>query len=74
MMNNLECFFDSRYLSIMAKYGAFLTWISAACITAVRAQITFIAYRKLMEVAAVELAANPCDKLLAKYGEAPGAC
>jgi hypothetical protein len=36
-------------------------------------QITFIAYIKLMEVAAVELAANPMDKLLAKYVEAPGA-
>jgi hypothetical protein len=36
-------------------------------------QITFIAYRKLMEVAAVELAANPMDKLLAKYADAPRA-
>jgi hypothetical protein len=73
MMNNLDRFFDSRYLSIAAKYGAFLTWISQASMTAVKAQITFIAYRRLMEVAVVELAANPNDKLLAKYGEAAGA-
>jgi hypothetical protein len=73
MMNNLERFFDSRYPSIVAKYGVFLTWISQACMTAVRAQITFITYRRLMEVAAVELAANSNDKLLAKYGKAAGA-
>jgi hypothetical protein len=73
ILNNLDRFFDSRYPSLAAKYGAFLTWISAACSIAVRAQITFIAYRRLMETAAVELAANPIDKLLAKYGDAPGA-
>ena len=66
MMNNLDRFIDDRYPSLAAKYGAFLTWISQACITAIRAQVTFIAYRKLMEVAAVEMAANPNDKLLAK--------
>ena len=74
MMNNLDRFFDSRYPSLAAKYGAFLTWISQACLTAVKVQITFIAYRRLMEVVAVELAANPNNKLLAKYGKAAGAC
>jgi hypothetical protein len=74
MMNNLDHFFDSRYPSIATKYGAFITWISAACLTAVRAQITFIAYRRLKEVAVVELAVNPSDKLLAKYSKALGAC
>lgn len=66
MRNNLDRFFDSRYPSIASKYGAFLIWINQACMTAVRAQVVFIAYRKLMEVAALELAANPNDKLLAK--------
>jgi hypothetical protein len=74
MLNNLDRFFDTRYPSVAAKYGAFLTWISAAGLAAVRMQVTFIAYRKLMETAAVELAANPSEKLLAKYVEALGAC
>jgi hypothetical protein len=73
MLNNLDRFFDARYPSIASKYGAFLTWVSTAGLLAVRMQITFIAYRKLMEVAAVELAANPMDKLLAKYADAPRA-
>lgn len=73
MLNNLDRFFDARYPSSAAKFGAFLTWISSAALQAVRMQITFIAFRKLMEVAAVELAANPTEKLLAKYAEAPGA-
>jgi hypothetical protein len=73
MLNNLDRFFDSRYPSFTAKFGAFLTWISSAALQAVRMQLIFIAYRKLMEIAAVELAANPIEKLLAKYAEAPGA-
>jgi cellobiose-specific phosphotransferase system component IIA len=73
MLNNLDRFFDSRYPSLASKYGAFITWMSAACSIAVCTQVTFIAYRRMMEIAAVELAANLSDKLLAKYGEAPGA-
>jgi hypothetical protein len=73
MLNNLDRFFDSRYPSLATKFGAFITWISAAGLLAVKSQITFIAFRRLMEVAAVELAANPNDKLLAKYLDAPGA-
>jgi hypothetical protein len=73
MLNNLDRLFDSRYPSFTAKFGAFLTWISSAALQAVRMQLTFIAYRKLMEIAAVELAANPTEKLLAKYPEAPRA-
>jgi hypothetical protein len=73
MLNNLDRFFDARYPSLAAKYGAFLTWVSTAGLFAVRMQITCIAYRKLMEVAAVEQAANPMDKLLAKYAEVLGA-
>jgi hypothetical protein len=72
MLNNLDRFFDARYPSIAAKYGAFLIWVSTTGLLAVRMQITFIAYKKLMEVAAVELAANPMDKLLAKYADALG--
>jgi hypothetical protein len=71
MLNNLDRFFDARYPSLAAKYGAFLTWVSTAGLF--RMQITCIAYRKLMEVAAVEQAANPMDKLLAKYAEVLGA-
>jgi hypothetical protein len=67
MLNNLDRFFGAQYPSIAAKYGTFLTWVSTTGLLAVRMQITFIAYRKLMEVAAVELAANSMDKLLAKY-------
>jgi hypothetical protein len=73
MLNNLDRFFDLRYPSLATKFGAFITWISAAGLLAVKSQVTFIAFRKLMEVAAVELAAHPNDKLLAKYLDAPGA-
>jgi hypothetical protein len=73
MLNSLDRFFDSRYSSVAAKFGAFLTWTSTAGLVAVRMHITFMAYRKLMETAAVELAASPIEKLLAKYGEAPSA-
>jgi hypothetical protein len=73
MLNNLDRFFDSRYPSLATKFGAFITWISAAGLLAVKSQITFIAFRRLMEVAAVELAVHPNDKLLAKYLDAPGA-
>ena len=74
MLNNLDRFFDSSiYPSLATKFRAFLTWISAATLTAVRAQITFINFWKLMEVAAIEQAAHPNDTLLAKYGDAPGA-
>jgi hypothetical protein len=65
MLNNLGCFFDARYPFVAAKFGAFLTWISATNLQVVSIQITFMAYRKLMEVIAIELAANPMDKLLA---------
>jgi hypothetical protein len=41
--------------------------VSAACSVAVRAQVSFITFRQMMMTAAVELAANPSDKLLAKY-------
>jgi hypothetical protein len=71
ILNNLNRFFDSRYPSLVAKYGAFFTWLSSAGQLAVRLYITFMSYRRLMEVAAVELAANPSDKLLSKYAEAP---
>ena len=37
MLNNLERFFDSRYPSLASKYGAFITWINAACAVAVSA-------------------------------------
>jgi hypothetical protein len=70
MLSNLDCFFDSRYPSIAVKYGAFITWISAASLTAVLAQLTFMAYRRLMEVVVVEFAAKPTEKLLVKYFDA----
>jgi hypothetical protein len=65
MLNNLDRFFDTIHPSLAAKFGAFFTWISTAGLQAMRLQIIFMAYRKLMEVAAVELAANPMHKLLA---------
>jgi hypothetical protein len=73
MLNNLDRFFDARYPSLASKFGAFITWISSASLMAVRLQITFMAFRRLMEVAALEFAANPNEKLLAKYADAPGA-
>lgn len=73
ILNNLDRFFDARYPSLAAKFGAFITWISAAALMAVKMHITFMAYRRLMDTAALELAANPSDKLLSKFGNAPGA-
>ena len=74
MLNNLERFFDKvSHPSLAARFGAFLTWISAATSVAVRMQITFLKYRHLMEIAAVELAADPSQKLLAIHGNATGA-
>jgi hypothetical protein len=73
ILNNLDHFFDSRYPSHAAKFGAFITWISATGFTAVKQHVTFMAYRCLMEIAALELAANPHDKLLSKFANAPGA-
>ena len=55
------------------KFGAFITWISATSLFAVKAQITFITFRRLMEVAALELAAHTNDKFFAKYLDAPEA-
>jgi hypothetical protein len=74
MLNNLNCLFDFIYPSLAAKYRAFLTWINVANVVVVLAQITFIGYHRLMEIAMVELATNPSDKLLAKYGNALGTC
>ena len=36
MINNLDRFFDSRYPSLATKFGAFITWISAAGLMAVK--------------------------------------
>jgi hypothetical protein len=71
MLNNLDRFFDSRDPTLATKFGAFITWISAIGSLAVKTQITFMAFRRLMEVAAIELTAHPNDKLLAKYLDAP---
>jgi hypothetical protein len=57
MLNNLD-----RYPSLVAKYGALFTWINAVELMAIRMQITFITYKKLMETVAVELAVNPTNK------------
>ena len=74
MLNNLERFFDKvSHPSLAAKFGAFLTWISAATSVVVRMQISFLKYRHLMEIAAIELAVDPSQKLLAIHGDAPGA-
>lgn len=59
-------------MSVAAKYGTFLTWTNTVGLVAVSMHLTFMAYRKLMETAAIELTANPTDKLLAKYGKALG--
>jgi hypothetical protein len=73
ILNNLDRFFDSCYPSLAAKYGAFITWVSAACSLAVKAHITFMFYRRLMESAAVEMAAHPNEKLLSRFLDAPRA-
>jgi hypothetical protein len=58
---------------VAAKYGAFLTWISATSFAVVKLHITFMTFKRFMEVAAVEFAAAPNEKLLAGYLDAPGA-
>jgi hypothetical protein len=72
MLNNLDRIFYSKYPSITAKYGAFLTWTNTVGLVVVCMHITFMAYRKLMETTAVELAANPTNKLQTKYVETSG--
>ena len=73
MLNNLDRFFDSRYPSLATKFGAFITWISMAGLMAVKQQLTFIAFRRLMEAVVLELVAHSTKKLLAKYFNAPRA-
>jgi hypothetical protein len=73
ILNNLDRFFDSRYPSLAAKYGAFITWICAACSLAVKSHLTFITFRHLLETVALELAAHPNNKLLTKFLYVPGA-
>ena len=73
MLKNLDWFFDSRYPTLATKFGAFITWISVTRLLAMKAQITFITFRRFMEIAALELAAYPNDKLLVKYLDAPRA-
>ena len=72
MTNNLERFFDSAYANLMAKFAAFITWISSAVKKAIKAQITFMNTRHMMEQAALEYAVDPEAKILAKFYEAPG--
>lgn len=74
MVNNLPVFFpDSIYPSMPSKFGAFLTWMKGAARVAVRTHITFMAVRQLMQVAAIEFATDPAQKILSKYYDAPGA-
>jgi hypothetical protein len=74
IVNNLHMFFpDATYPSLPSKFGAFLTWMKSAARLAVRTHITFLTMRRLMEVAALEYATDPSQKLLAKYYDAPGA-
>ena len=73
MLNNLDRFFDTCYPSLAFKFGAFITWISSIGLMDEHLQITFMAFRCLMEVATLEFAANPNEKLLVKYAGAPGA-
>jgi hypothetical protein len=74
LVNNLERFFDSAYgNSLAAKFGAFITWLNGAARLVVRAQITFMVTRRMMQEAALEATVNPTGKLLASYYEALGA-
>jgi hypothetical protein len=74
IVNNLHMFFpDATYPSLPSKFGAFLTWMKSAARLAVRTHITFLTMRRLMEVAALEYATDPSQKLLAKHYDAPGA-
>ena len=70
MLNNLDHFFDAHYPSLASKFGALITWISFASLIVVYLQIIFMAFRRLMEVAALEFAANPNEKFLARYANA----
>jgi hypothetical protein len=52
MVNNLGMFFpDATYPLLPSKFGAFLTWMTNAARLAVKTHITFMAMRRLMEVA-----------------------
>ena len=74
MVNNLPVFFpDTSYPSMPSKFGAFLTWMKGAARVAVRTHITFMTMRQLMQIAALEFAMDPAQKLLSKYYDAPGA-
>ena len=73
MINSLGRFFDSAYVNFMAKFAAFVTWISSAVKKAIKAQITFMNTRRMMKQASLEYAINPEAKLLANYYEALGA-
>jgi hypothetical protein len=62
IINNLHVFFpNDTYPSLPSKFGAFLSWVKGA----VRIQITFMAVRRLMEAAVLELATDPSHKFLA---------
>lgn len=73
MINNLDKFFDQNYPSLAAKFGAFLVWLSGAAKPAVKAQVSFKAMRRMMEIAALEFSVDPTQQLLQQYYNAPGA-
>jgi hypothetical protein len=73
MINNLGIFFGEEVPSLLAKFGAFLVWLSDAACVAVRYQVTFEHSRHLMIEAALQYAADPKAKLLPELSKsAPG--
>jgi hypothetical protein len=74
LVNNLEWFFDNAYDNSPAtKFGAFITWLNGATHQAVRALVTFMVIRRMMEETTLEATINPNGRLLASYYNAHAA-
>lgn len=73
MINHLGVFFQNDlFPTLPSKFAAFLVWMTEAARVAVRHQVMFAHTRELMCEAALEFAADPEAKLLAKYPDGQG--
>lgn len=71
MIHNLDIFFPAKG-HLCSKYAALIGWLETAARDAVKASVTFAHIRALMIEGALEFAANPKSKLLAKHGDGAG--
>ena len=70
MVNKLDMFFSNQPTNT-TRLAAFMLWLSGAARMAVKAAVVFQMGREQMIRAAVQLAENPHQKLLADLNEAP---